>query len=1113
MSSNHFITNKKGENSLADVINRILPTKTKAFDALVGYFYFSGLTEIYNNLSGVKVRILVGLDMERELMNKTSEINFWNQGRKPNKLTIQKDYFESLVNLSNTNYFDTEDQKKAFSIYYQKIKDGSLEIRKTKEPCHAKMYIFSLKDELSEDGTKLGTLITGSSNLTFSGLRRQDEINVRFDGNPEVEEGMQIFENLWKKAIVIADKENIKPFEDNVINKIWIDKLVPPNLVFLRVLHEYFAIDSSKRIRTPYDITHGRFLNLKYQEDAVRLAMQTIEQHNGAIIADVVGLGKSIIAATIANNLNIRTIIITPPHLTKQWEDYRIQFNINAMVFSSGIIEKAYNEYNNLSQNREKWLIIIDEAHNYRNEYTKDYSFLKQICQDNKVLLLTATPFNNKPEDIFSMVKLFQIPGKSTIQTASNLGYYFRNCISTYKDLRKSQKEKTISESELKKETANIAKRIRTIIQPLVIRRSRIDLEKIPDYKKDLKRQKIDFPEVADPILLEYPLGNLEDLYAQTLNLISPKNTIRETNNKTENPISFKATRYKPMQYIKENSIAELQRDIEEAGFDYDLFRESQQNLSKFMRSLLVRRFESSQSAFKTSIKNMRRNCDNILLWAEKRNAVPIYKKGNLPDIQSLYDEPNDVYPDLIEDIVGGEINKLQEKGLFEIKTKYLKESFFEDLKEDIAILKKIENDWANVSSDPKTEHFIAIIKEKILNDPQRKIIVFTEFADTANYLSEQLKKCDLPVFKYTSADASTSNKEKINSNFDASYSKKNQNNDFQILIATDAISEGYNLHRAGAIFNYDIPYNPTRVIQRVGRINRINKRMFDQLFIFNYFPTALGEEETRGKEISTLKMNMIQALMGEDTKILTKEEELQSFFNEQYRELIKKNEEESWSTKYEIKLQQMRGTQEMKEALSIPLRTRIRRLTHKEQKGVLVFGKKGNNFVFKIGKTPSLIETLDPEKAFSLFEPNEEDEFSYSTSDNFYPIYNAVENELFKQIDDSNIEKNKRDSIDKIKIIKDSGIIKDEEYLDGLIEALELEALEGYALRKINKLKEIDFPKLNEIVSREYLNKILDKSNQISNGKETLILSEEIESDFANHNLMHNQNQISMNI
>lgn len=108
---------------------------------------------------------------------------------------------------------------------------------------------------------------------------------------------------------------------------------------------------------------------------------------------------------------------------------------------------------------------------------------------------------------------------------------------------------------------------------------------------------------------------------------------------------------------------------------------------------------------------------------------------------------------------------------------------------------------------------------------------------------------------------------------------KEYQRDDYKILVATDAISEGYNLHRAGTVINYDIPYNPTRIIQRIGRINRINKKVFDQLYIYNYFPTDVGESETRTKEISTLKMAMIHAIMGEDTKVLTKDEEIQSYF------------------------------------------------------------------------------------------------------------------------------------------------------------------------------------------------------------------------------------------
>ena len=130
---------------------------------------------------------------------------------------------------------------------------------------------------------------------------------------------------------------------------------------------------------------------------------------------------------------------------------------------------------------------------------------------------------------------------------------------------------------------------------------------------------------------------------------------------------------------------------------------------------------------------------------------------------------------------------------------------------------------------------------------------------------------------KYTSRE-NKNVKKTIELNFDAGKKTDIQQNDYDVLAATDAISEGYNLHRAGTVFNYDIPYNPTRVIQRVGRINRINKKVFERLFIYNYFPTAIGEGETRAKEIATLKMAMINAIIGEDTKVLTGDIELKSF-------------------------------------------------------------------------------------------------------------------------------------------------------------------------------------------------------------------------------------------
>ena len=150
-------------------------------------------------------------------------------------------------------------------------------------------------------------------------------------------------------------------------------------------------------VRLPAEITRNKYINLKYQIDAIRRSLDILQRHNGVIIADVVGLGKSIIASAVAHNLNLKTVIIVPPHLRYQWEDYHNEFEFHARIYSSGKIEQALEE---IDKDEEK-LIIIDEAHKYRNALTTDYANLHKLCQRNKVILLTATPFNNRPQDVF----------------------------------------------------------------------------------------------------------------------------------------------------------------------------------------------------------------------------------------------------------------------------------------------------------------------------------------------------------------------------------------------------------------------------------------------------------------------------------------------------------------------------------------------------------------------------------------------------------------------------------------------------------------------------------------------------------------------------------------
>lgn len=1083
MIQNSFLTNK--EKLLSDIINGILP-KSNSLDVLVGYFYFSGYKLISEKLIDKHVRILVGLDIDTKISKAIKELDMLADYNK-SRSQLKDDFYKHFVRLFNeTDFLDCQPKLESFRLFYNKIKEGSLEIRKTDEPCHAKMYIFDYREEINEGGEDPGSVITGSSNLSYEGLAGRVEINARFNDKSSYIDAKAIFNELWEKSIVIADKDHIDEFDTKVIDRIWFEKHYSPYKLYLRVLKEYFSIPTTENLLSPYDITDGKFSNLKYQTDAVQMAINAIKNHNGVIVADVVGLGKSIIASTVARNLRLRALVVCPPHLEEQWQNYRDDFGFTASIYTTGKLEEALKYYERIVKADEQYLIIVDEAHRYRNEYTIDYTILHQLCSGNKVMLLTATPFNNRPDDIYAMLKLFQIPTKSTLKTVDNLGAKFKDLIVTYKQLQKDQRDGKITDIEVSKEAGRIANEIRSIISPLVIRRSRIDLKEIPEYAEDLKQQNIQLVIPNDPVELDYDLSSLKDLYLETLDRISENDK-----KKADGKYRFKAARYSPVLYLREDLKEELSKLLEEkTGVELNLLFGRQANVAKFMRRLLVRRFESSEYAFRMSLEYMINSSNQILKWIENKKKMPVYKKGNLPDVDDFYktdDDGNELITETYE--------KYEQRGFFEIDMKYIKDSFVEDIKADMALLLEIQKKWfgkeGEIKTDPKLESFKAILQSQLNKEPKRKIIVFTEFADTADYLGKELQNYGLPVFKYTSADASQGNKGVINANFNAGEKKEYQKDDYKILIATDAISEGYNLHRAGTVINYDIPYNPTRIIQRIGRINRINKKVFDELYIYNYFPTDVGESEARIKEISTLKMAMIHAIMGEDTKVLTKDEEIQSYFLEQYRKEMAKSEEVSWDVKYQKILNAAKGTEVFEEAMQLPHRARTGRSTEKPRSGVLMFGKKGNDFVFKLGNSEGLVIQLTAEEAIGLFEADMSEKPA-TLSDSFEPAYQVTKSHLFSSdVKDKN-EKARLEAMQKVKVMLNRKALPTD-YLKDLMKVIQNDVLSGYELRFINKLKPADYNKLPDQIDEYYINRIIETYNHVDDGEESIILAEEL--------------------
>jgi len=1070
-----LITNETQEVTVKNIANNILPDCDEVFFE-VGYFYFSGFEQIYQRLKDVKIKILIGINYDEKIASAVTSNNL-----------IKEKYFDKLrEDINETDILDQSTGIDSYKLFLEKLKNGSMEIRcNPKKNDHSKFFIFKHKKERSQGGISLGSVLSGSSNFTKAGFLTNLENNYLFSDKNNFEVHLNQFNKRWENSQEIINIDSFSEFEQKVVKKTWISKSPPPYHLFVKMLDEYFKEKTNDGILMPKEFSQGKLYNIKYQEDAILKGIDIIKKHQGVIIADVVGLGKSIIGSAIAKNLGLTTIIICPPHLKDTWEEYMNLAQISSNVVSRGRIPDAFRF---LQKDREH-LIIIDEAHIFRNDLTTDYTDLHKLCKNNKVVLLSATPFNNKPQDTFNMIKLFQIPTKTSIQTIENLSEEFKILIKEYNQLKKFNPNQPKDKIKIKEAKDKISNKIRNILSPLVIRRSRLDLQSIERYKNDLDKLNISFPIRRDPELINYELNDLTSIYEETIEKISA--------NKLEKN-RFIGARYKSTSYVKPEFIDSV---VERGGYeDKALLKKSLENISEFMKRLLVRRFESCIYSFRSTLDNIIKSNLKILDYYEKEGVVPIYKGGDIPDVEDIVKEDDDIINvENFDDFP--EIKKLKSKGMWLINKNELTENFHNDIKKDIKLLMDLRDKWDKILNskdfvDPKFSKFNEFIKDQLKKEKNRKLLIFSEFADTADYLYEKLKANNIKVFKYTSADATKKeNRDIIKRNFDAS--AENQQNDYDVLVATDTIAEGFNLNRAGSIFNYDIPYNPTKVIQRVGRINRINKKLFDEIRIYNFFPTETGEKISRTKKISQLKISMFQALFGDDTKVLTKDEELESYFADEFRK--KDNEEQNPENYYENLIYNLRDYEPelIKEVRELENRQRILRKSKPNlDNNVIVYAKKGDESIFRLIDEKLEFQTKSIVNYFKIFE-SKKDEKSFSASENFDSKYRMILKNLFPKTYHTALDRGKKMSLDKLKISLETVPAKEHSYIKDLIKVIEeFDDLPGGYLkmiRQINKKNTEDkIKEIKKIITPEYINKSFIRAAKIDSDPEKIILSEE---------------------
>jgi superfamily II DNA or RNA helicase len=925
--STKFFTNAQ-ENTLLNKIEGIFKHRNvHFFDALVGYFRASGYFRIRPFVEkAAEIRILVGINID----------NLVYEANKRGLLFIEDpaksrdDFFEEIRKNIQEAEYDKEVEDGMFGLITD-LATGRIRIKvHPKQNLHAKIYIFREKDKHSHG---YGSVITGSSNLTDNGLERNFEFNVELRDNSDIDFATETFDKLWQESIEVG-----KEFVDKLKKETYLNDEFTPFEVYMKFLIEYFGRSIDFDPNSIQDLPQG-FKKLSYQVDAVADGYNKMMKHNGFFLSDVVGLGKTIVATLIAKKFFYtngfpsylsKTLIICPPAIKENWEDTLSKFGMhNCKIETSGSLHK-------ITKPSDYDLIIVDEAHKFRSDSAEMYFHLQNICKSStrkkladstyehkRVMLISATPLNNKPEDIANLVYLFQDAKNSTLEGVNgSLQHFFRGQIDAYKKLK--------SETDIQQVSAGVKtiyEKIRAkVIEPLTVRRTRTDLNDNKEYKKDLIAQGINFPNTNKPEKIFYKLDkHLENLYDQTLTYLKGG-----VDGLTYN-------RYQAIKFLKPHKKEK-----------YNNADRVSTQLAFIMKTLLVKRIDSSFYAFKQSLRRFFAATDamvkmfenNVVYIAPKYNVSDYINEGREEELILLLTEMMETDPSI-------EICSADD---FEV-------GFITGLKKDRTLLNELVSGWEKINQDPKLDEFIFYLKNKLFDEAinkEQKLVVFSESKETTSYLLTELQKSGLDKILVVDSKNRKDKFPLVKANFDANI--EDQKNDYNIVISTEVLAEGVNMHRANIIVNYDTPWNSTKLMQRIGRINRIGSKA-KEIHIFNFFPTAQVNSDIELEKKAIMKLQAFHSAMGEDSQIYSPDEEIESFG------LFDKNLDEERDEKLK-KLMWLRDYKKnnpdsFKRIKNMPMKARVGRKSPVLKGSTITFIRNEKRDVFLLIKENNDIEEL----------------------------------------------------------------------------------------------------------------------------------------------------------
>lgn len=859
------IIDNRDRNTVLHALQVLLPNLQK-MDIATGVFEiasFLQLEGLWQELE--KIRILMGHETMKTTRNEILKANLL---RSNESIEVQKEEDDALTGLPAVR---------------QALADKKIQLRiYSKSKFHAKSYLMESKTTSPVDFA-----IVGSSNFTRPGLTQNIELNLFSTDQAHIEALRKWYEELWSQS------DDVTPDLLDVIEPHL--KEYDPFTVYCRALYEYFA--GKEKTQDEWELSESAVYPMlsQYQRDGYHRALQIAEEWNGALICDGVGLGKTFIGLMLLERClkdGQQVLLIVPksaeesvwkanierylsPHYPRQVRHYIDIRRHTDFGREGGIKPEDLDFYK-----KEIDVIIIDEAHHFRNPRSNRGKLFMDLAAGKKLYMLTATPINNSLDDLYHLVNYFAQNNQKHFVRAGI--YHFRkHFLEVNERLKGSSPELEIPEAADREDLI----RTDTLLNKLVIQRSR---KYVKESETGSGMNAPLFPERQPPSVINYSLKTVyENIYSD----------VKEAFDK-DNPFLSLAV-YNTAFYKK-------QKDEEKQQY--------QNLLVGLIRTLLLKRLESSYKAFEASIEDLLAKMADFLryfspdefeAWSREnprwwKTVQEHIRKRLEQDEAETENEEEDSIPEAARDIQSEEYD--MKKLLADVR---------EDMNHLTVFLSKIyrrfylpehEGDVEDPQKDTKLQKLLDTLRNEELLQNQ-KVLIFTEFRTTARYLAEQLKKAGFANVEQVDSGRNVKNREWIIKRFAPYYNQVSEaelsrclDEPIDILISTDVLSEGLNLQDACLIINYDLHWNPVRLMQRIGRVDRrLNpdieelidrpEHLKGKVYFWNFLPPNELEELLHLKECLDGKIMRINKTLGIEGALLSPDdpEMAMKLFNERY--------------------------------------------------------------------------------------------------------------------------------------------------------------------------------------------------------------------------------------